>query len=224
MTVDNFIKDPDVFDKMVKKSLKKKYVINHSDKMSWPKSIIAMKDLCKYCLKYYPKFGSTTIMFEMWFKGGRVDVCLLGHSKFGRSSNMVLLELKQWSDPFISLPDESPDSVSPNILTNYKDGESPIRKIPSYQISNYKWKAILSEINNCGVNIYGFAYCFNCEEASNTDIILHNKRFEDYLKDCPLYIKNGPKGKAALAEKIKSLCRDGNGFEIYKEIHDEDYQ
>lgn len=224
MTVDNFIKDSEVFDKMVKRSLKKNYVINHSDKMSWSKSITAMKDLCKYCLKYCPLFSSTTIMFEMWFKGGRVDVCLLGHSNFGRSRNMVLLELKQWSDPFISLPDDSPDSVSPNILTKYKDGESPIRKIPSYQISNYKWNAILSEINDCGVNITGVAYCFNCEEGSNTDKILHNKRFEGYLKDCQLYIKNGQNGKTELAKRIKKLCWDGNGFEIYKEIHDGDYQ
>ena len=223
-TVDSFLKDDDVFGKMKEKAIKTNKHYLPSDINSWEENIRIMKVICQDILNYFKKcntkkrqrefqsFGSTTILFEISTSSGRVDCCLLGKSRTGE--NCVFIELKQWSNDFIAVHKNDDGSISHMVITKYKDGETPLRYHPSYQVSNYRWLTY-NKFKELGINVIGIAFCYNCTKDSQTYTVLYDPQYEDFRNDCKIFTKED---RYEIEKKIREACWDGKGNGIFKDL------
>lgn len=138
---------------------------------------------------------------------GRIDCVLMGHGTDGKK-NMVHIELKQWSN----------DNVSPYYggycvnVEGFKGGSNKICAHPSAQASEYQahLENYLVALEKSGINLKGFAYCYNYEAKNGTSVLV-DKAFNSVLKFCPLYCKDT---KEVFAQELKSLLGGGKGEEI----------
>ncbi len=137
---------------------------------------------------------------------GRIDCVLMGHGTDGKK-NMVHIELKQWSNNNVS---SYYDGYSVKVA-GFRGGDK-VCAHPSAQASEYQahLENYLVALEKSGINLKGFAYCYNYE-AKNGTSVLADKAFNSVLKFCPLYCKDT---KEVFAQELKSLLGGGKGEEI----------
>lgn len=173
-----------------------------SEVNSWQNSLPRVRDLIEIA-------GITdnmvAIEYEVPYNQNRIDFLLFGTGEDG-VPNMVLLELKQWSK-VIALEDEG------NFVETYTGGGNRIVAHPSQQTKgyhNYLLGFVEEFEKHPPLLLFSCSYCHNYSKA--VDEGLFDPIYYKVLEEFPVYTKNDIH---ELADKIKKLLVNGNGFEIF---------
>ncbi len=143
--------------------------------------------------------------------GGRIDCMLYGRGK-NHKSNVIHIELKQWSN----------DSVH-EIYANgvfrvdaFTGGAYRAVCHPSQQVANYQQHLLnfVEELNDKDTNLEGVAYCYNYSSADNPHA-LYADHYKTILEENNLYSGNEIE---TLAQHINKLLCYGSGLEIFNRI------
>ena len=141
---------------------------------------------------------------------GRIDCVLMGHGTDGKK-NMIHIELKQWSNDNVN---HYYDGYCVNVA-GFRNGNK-VCAHPSAQAAEYQThlENYLVALEECSINLKGFAYCYNYE-AKNDNSVLLSDAFKPVLKLCPLYCKDT---KEEFAQELTKLLGGGKGEEIAKAV------
>lgn len=169
---------------------------------SWQNSLSRIRDLLE--------IGQITdsfvaLEYEVPYNQSRLD-CLL----FGRGSqneeNIVLIELKQWTD-VKPLPEEG------NFVETFTGGRERIVPHPSQQVKGYHnyMQGFVEEFEKePTLSLYSCAYCHNYSRHDGEG--LYDPIYKKLIAEFPLFTKDDTK---ALGEKTRELLQTGTGFEIF---------
>jgi hypothetical protein len=169
---------------------------------SWQNSLSRVRDVIEVA-------GLTDNMialeYEVPYNQSRIDCLLFGKGK-DKVSNIVLIELKQWSS-VKALEDEG------NFVETYTGMAERVEPHPSQQAKGYNdyLKGFVSEFENPPpLILFSCAYCHNYSKKDDEG--LFDPVYQSLIDDFPLYTKEDV---VALANKIKELLASGDGFEIF---------
>ncbi len=169
---------------------------------SWQNSLSRVRDLLEIG---NAKDSFVALEYEVPYNQSRLD-CLL----FGRGSqneeNVVLIELKQWTD-VRSLPEEG------NFVETFTGGRERIVPHPSQQVKGYHnyMQGFVEEFEKKPtLSLYSCAYCHNYTRHDGEG--LYDPVYKKLVAEFPLFTKDDTK---ALGEKIRELLQAGTGFEIF---------
>jgi len=169
---------------------------------SWQNSLSRIRDLlelgkindCHIALEY-----------EVPYNQSRLDCLLFGRGE-GDKQNVILIELKQWTN-VTALPDEG------NFVETYTGGSEKIVPHPSQQAKGYHYylTGFVEEFEKePALSLFSCAYCHNYSRSDGKG--LFNNVYTELIKEFPLYTREDTK---LLGEKIKELLNRGAGFEIF---------
>jgi uncharacterized protein len=143
--------------------------------------------------------------YEVPYSSSRIDCLLFGRGKSG-SSNVVLMELKQWTS-VAELEDEG------NYVETYVGGQSRIVPHPSQQVEGYH-DHLLAFVEafemDDALDLFSCAYCHNYTRVEGQG--LHSPIYKRILEKHPVYSKGDVK---ELASTLRRLLETGSGLEIF---------
>ena len=173
-----------------------------SEVASWQNSLPRVRDLIELANMNQ---NMIALEYEVPYNQNRID-CLLFGRGLNDEENVVLIELKQWTD--VTATD-----IEGNFVETYTGGGMRVVPHPSQQTKGYHnfMKNFVSEFENKPPFIlFSCAYCHNYTKVESEGLFhpIYTKLIEDY----PLYTKNDVK---TIAGKLKSLLSKGDGFEIF---------
>lgn len=214
-TVRDFLSDKKVYGQMKQEAEKWKSSFSNSELSSWEGNIKALKDLFRMASKKSIEFMNCLVMIEVCISEDLRADCIIIGKNVRQEAMVVVMELKQWSENFITKPESEEDVRAGKVITNYPCDR--LRLHPSRQVSDYRWHLSSSpSFQNCEINHAGMAYCYNCEKGMQTYKVLYDKAYDDYLKECKLYTR---KTKNNLVKSLLSNLHNGCGQEVYNRIN-----
>lgn len=146
--------------------------------------------------------------YEIPFNNSRIDCLLFGRGE-NRKSNVVLIEMKQWSE--VEALDEEG-----NFVETFTGGSSRVVPHPCQQVEGYHnhlvffLEAFDSEPR---LDLFSCAYCHNY--AYKGAVGLHDPVYRPLIEKYPLYSKNDVQ---ALVRRLRELLGSGDGLEIFNRI------
>jgi uncharacterized protein len=169
---------------------------------SWQNSLSRVRDLLE--------IGSAThtfvaLEYEVPYNQSRLDCLLFGKGKDGMS-NIVLIELKQWST-VKALCEEG------NFVETYTGGGERIVPHPSQQVKgyhNYMLGFVEEFEKEPTLSLFSCAYCHNYSKKEKQG--LHDPIYSQLIAQFPLFSKEDTK---LLGLKLKDLLENGSGFDIF---------
>jgi len=170
--------------------------------VSWQNSLSRVRDLIELADL---KDNMVALEYEVPYNQSRID-CLLFGSGEDASQNVVLIELKQWSE-VKALPDEG------NFVETYTGGAEQVVSHPSQQLKGYHdyIKGFVCEFStHPELTLFGCAYCHNYTRSEGSG--LHGPAYTKIIDEFPIFSKGDVR---ALAEKLKGLLQNGKGFEVF---------
>jgi len=174
----------------------------HRELVSWQNSLSRVRDLVEVAGL---SDNMIALEYEVPYNQSRID-CLLFGCGGNNSENIVLIELKQWSD-VKALADEG------NFVETFIGGAEQVVPHPSQQVMGYHnyLKGFIAEFENKPeLVLFSCAYCHNYKRDWGTG--LHAPIYTKIIEDFPIYTKEDVK---PLAAKLKELLQAGKGFEIF---------
>ncbi|MBM9604113.1 DNA/RNA helicase domain-containing protein [Desulfopila inferna] len=175
---------------------------NISEINSWQNSLPRVRDLIELADL---KNNYIAVEYEIPYNQNRIDCLLFGTGGNG-DKNLILLELKQWSK-VNALKDEG------NFVETYVGGGDRVVPHPSQQAKGYH-NYLLGFVEEFDkeppMQLLSCAYCHNYSE--DKDDGLFSPIYKAILEDYPVYTKDDTR---KLADKIKSLLYNGDGFEVF---------
>jgi hypothetical protein len=174
---------------------------------SWQNSLSRVRDLIEIAGL---NDNIIALEYEVPYNQNRID-CLLFGKDVTENSNIVLIELKQWSE-VIPLEDEGNFEERYKVET-YTGGANRIVPHPSQQVKGYQnyLKSFVSEFeNHPPLILFSCAYCHNY--TRNGDDGLFHPIYKKICDEFPIYTKVDVR---ILADKIKVLLEKGSGFEVF---------
>ena len=174
----------------------------YSELNSWQNSLSRVRDLIEVAEL---TDNMIALEYEVPYNQSRIDCLLFGKGK-DKVSNIVLIELKQWSS-VKALEDEG------NFVETYTGSVEQVVAHPSQQAKGYDGylKGFVSEFENPPpLVLFSCAYCHNYNKEDGKG--LFSPVYQSLIDDFPVYTKEDV---VALAHKIKDLLADGDGFEIF---------
>ncbi|MDO9066977.1 MAG: DUF2075 domain-containing protein [Deltaproteobacteria bacterium] len=174
-----------------------------SEQASWQNSLPRVRDLIEIAGLTENRIA---LEYEVpYSRQNRID-CLLFGKGADDNSNVVQIELKQWST-VRALEDEG------NFVETFTGGKEQIVPHPSQQVKGYHnyLKGFVSEFDeHPPLVLFSCSYCHNYEKKK--DCGLYSPVYKQLVCDYPIYCKSDT---IALADKIKELLAYGDGFEIF---------
>lgn len=173
-----------------------------SEANSWQNSLSRVRDLLELSAL---KDVNVALEYEVPYTPYRIDCLLFGKDE-NHNENIVLLELKQWTE-VEALEDEG------NFVETYTGGASRVVPHPSEQIQKYTeylTKLVQEFDNQPPLTLFSCAYCHNYQKKGNDGLFA--PVYEPLIQNYPIYSKGDTK---KLAIKIKELLANGHGFEVY---------
>lgn len=170
---------------------------------SWQNSLPRVRDLIEIA-----GLSDNMIALEYevpYSRQNRID-CLLFGKGADKNSNVVQIELKQWS-AVRALEDEG------NFVETFTGGTEKVVAHPSQQVDGYHnyLKGFVSEFDESPPMIlFSCSYCHNYEKVKNSG--LFSPIYQKIVGEYPVFCKSDT---IVLADKIKELLAHGNGFEIF---------
>jgi uncharacterized protein len=148
------------------------------------------------------------VEYELPYTNMRIDCLLFGKDNHDKG-NVVLLELKQWSNV-------EDCQIENNVIT-WMGGARTMEPHPSYQVAGYHWylldfKAAFEE--EPPLILSSVAYCHNY--ASGEKVLLDAK-FSSMLREFPLFTKVDAH---RLADYLKSRLGRGSGVAVFNRFSD----
>lgn len=170
--------------------------------VSWQNSLSRVRDLLEL-----GKINDTFIAleYEVPYNQSRLD-CLLFGKGTDNISNVVLIELKQWSS-VKSLTEEG------NFVETYTGGKERVVPHPSQQVKGYHYymKGFVEEFEKePTLSLFSCAYCHNYPKSEGKG--LHSPVYKELIAEFPLYTKEDTR---LLGARVRELLEKGNGFEIF---------
>lgn len=151
--------------------------------VSWQNSLSRVRDLLEI-----GKINDTFVAleYEVPYNQSRLDCLLFGKGK-SDVSNVVLIELKQWSS-VKSLEEEG------NFVETYTGGNERIVPHPSQQVKgyhNYMMGFVEEFGNEPSMTLFSCAYCHNYSRTDEKG--LHNPIYKELIAEFPLFTKEDTK-------------------------------
>ncbi|MCX5751096.1 MAG: DUF2075 domain-containing protein [Candidatus Saganbacteria bacterium] len=135
----------------------------------------------------------------------RIDVLLFGNDG-EEKDNIVLIEVKQWTDVKATEDDG-------NVVETYIGQRKRVIPHPSQQAKGYAeyLRSFIDDFNGeSPLQLFSCAYCHNYTKKNGEG--LFSEKYDDLMKEYPVYSKSDV---LELAIKIKSLLSKGHGFEVF---------
>ena len=170
--------------------------------VSWQNSLSRVRDLLELG-SIHDTF--VALEYEVPYNQSRLDCLLFGKGK-NDISNVVLIELKQWSS-VKSLAEEG------NFVETYTGGRERVVPHPSQQVKgyhNYMQGFVVEFEKEPTLSLYSCAYCHNYSRTDGKG--LHNPVYKELIAEFPLFTKEDTK---VLGNKMRELLENGSGFEIF---------
>ena len=170
--------------------------------VSWQNSLSRVRDLLEIG-KIHDTF--IALEYEVPYNQSRLDCLIFGKSKDG-ISNVVLIELKQWSD-VRALAEEG------NFVETYTGGRERVVPHPSQQVKGYHYymHGFVEEFEKePTMTLFSCAYCHNYSRTDGKG--LHNPIYKEIIAEFPLFTKEDTK---LLGLRMKELLEKGSGLEIF---------
>jgi uncharacterized protein len=169
---------------------------------SWQNSLSRVKDLIEIA-----ELNDNIIVleYEVPYNQSRIDCLMFGKDGL-ENSNIVLIELKQWTS-VKAVEDEG------NFVETYTGGSKKLVAHPSQQVEGYQnyLKNFISEFDcPAPMILFSCSYCHNYSKKENDG--LFDPIYSSLVTDFPVYTKEDVR---PLANKIKELLASGNGLEVF---------
>lgn len=165
-----------------------------------------------------------TFEFLVPFCRKRIDCVIYGKGIDG-ASNVIHIELKQWSNKGVTLADsdgnfnaqERNDDVIFNV-TAYTGHANRIVAHPSQQVKGYQGylSNFIEVISNKEIHLTGLAYCYNYKKNdSKYPSYLFDEKYKSLMAEYPTYAQDQ---KSELVEKLGQLLKNGDGLSIFNKV------
>lgn len=211
-TVRTFLDDEKVLEKMQKRA-QNRIDVSKGELQSWPSSIEALQQLLKMVVEKNREMLRSFIILEARLQDLRSDCFIFGKNR-KKEGTLFIIEMKQWSGDFVSLPDNEDDIRAGYVMTKYPD--FPKQRHPSLQASDYRWRPnMIPAFRDNYINRVSAAYCYKCECGSQTYTVLYNDGYEDYRTDCKLYTAHSLN---SLVNAIEFNVGCGAGYDVYRQF------
>jgi uncharacterized protein len=174
----------------------------NSEVNSWQNSLPRVRDVIEVAGL---SNNIIALEYEVPYNQNRID-CLLFGKGADQSSNIVLIELKQWTS-VKALEDEG------NFVETYTGGAERVEPHPSQQAKGYHnyLKSFVSEFENQPpLILFSCSYCHNYKRKEGDG--LFNPIYQPLIDEFPVFTKEDVH---QLANRIKDLLSKGKGFEIF---------
>jgi DUF2075 family protein/nucleoid DNA-binding protein len=188
-------------------SLFKAHHISHNnphEHVAWQNSLSVVKDVLE--IGNVPDDINVSIEYQIPLTAKRIDFLLSGFDEKGHD-NVVIIELKQWSD--------CQQTAKNDLVVAYVAGENRILAHPSYQALSYAQtiQAFNETVRDDGIGLHPCAFCHNFSEANRSHI--DNDFYSDVIKDAPLFLGR-PEDRKGLADFInRYIKKSDNGKALY---------
>lgn len=213
-SIRGFLSERGVYGKMQTTAKARGLSISENESESWKANIKALKELFRLAMKSSELFLDSYIMLEVCISEKLRADCIIMGNNAKEEATVVVMELKQWSDDFISKPENEGEIRAGKIMTNYSFGRLSLH--PSKQVSDYRWNLNnYPAFLNRDIKHAGMAYCYNCEKGMQTYKVLYDKDYDDYIKDCKPYTQ---KTKEKLINALLNHLQCGCGQEVYNRL------
>ncbi len=177
--------------------------VSPSEYNSWNNSLNFVKNALDYSELYENKI---VVEYELPYSTRRIDVLLFGKDE-GGEENIILIELKQWSNENVE-----DCETEGNVLVNYgrfkKEQAHPSLQVEGYHYDLQDFMVIFREQPSITLN--SCAYCHNY--LKNDSGVLFLPRFEKAVTRFPLFAKEDIKN---LGEYLKKRLNKGAGLEVF---------
>ena len=153
------------------------------------------------------KDNHIVVEYELPFASQRIDVLLFGHDVGGKE-NIVIMELKQWSN------DSVKDSVSEgNIIVNYgrfqKEQPHPVLQVQGYYFGLKDFIKIFDETNAPELSATVYAHNY----SKYKDATLLSPKYSELIKTFPIFTKEDA---IDLGRYLKERLHSGKGRQVYE--------
>jgi uncharacterized protein len=167
--------------------------------VSWTNSLQFVKNIIEYSSL---RDDMVVVEYELPYSNRRIDCLLFGKGRDQRA-NAVIMELKQWSKV------ENCD-IENEVLT-FTGGANRFEAHPSYQAQGYYsyLKDFVEVFGSDAVSLSAISYCHN---YSRTSDVMFGPRFQEIMKDFPLFAKEDV---PALSDYLKVRLSSGQGLEVF---------
>lgn len=168
---------------------------------SWRNSLSRVRDLIEIAGLHE---NMIAVEYEVPYNQSRIDCLLFGAGADG-VSNVVVIELKQWSS-VKALEDEG------NFVETYTGGANRVVAHPSQQAKGYEryLKNFVSEFESAPPAVYNCAYCHNYTREPGQG--LFDPVYDASVLQYPVFTKEDTR---ILALRLRDLLAKGSGFEIF---------
>lgn len=169
---------------------------------SWNNSLRFIKD----AIEYNSLLDNNIILeYELPYSTRRID-CILFGKGIDQKENIVLIELKQWS--------EVEDCEIEDNVKTFVGGAKRMEPHPSIQVRGYHFMLKdFMELFEDKTDLYSCAYCHNYSKIKNS--VLLSEKFKRVLKEFPLFTKEDFEN---FGTYLKDKLSNGEGFEIFNKF------
>jgi DUF2075 family protein len=177
--------------------------VGPSEQKSWVNSLNFVKNALDYSGLNDNKI---VIEYELPYSTRRIDVLLFGKGEDSKE-NIVLIELKQWSN------DNVEDcEAEGNVIVNFGRFKKE-HPHPSMQVEGYHWdlKDFMTVFHEKPeISLSSCAYCHNYSKSG--DNVLFLPKFKRLIDNYPLFSKEDVH---SLGEYLKERLQNGAGMEVF---------
>lgn len=169
---------------------------------SWANSLSRVRDLIELAELHD---NHVVVEYEVPYNQSRIDCMLFGKNKQG-DSNVILMELKQWSEVKATEDDG-------NFVETYVGGMFQTVPHPSQQVKGYHnyLKSYVAEFEaDNPLKLSSLAYCHNYRKRENEG--LYSDVYKPLITEFPLYSADDTN---VLADKLRNMLSEGQGTELF---------
>lgn len=175
-----------------------------SEYRSWGNSLTILNNSFQYADL---KDNHILIEYELPYSSQRIDVLLFGKS-LDSQDNVVILELKQWSNP--NVYDCDSDG---NVIVDFgkfrKEQPHPSLQVQGYYFHLKDFIRLFSEID--APTLSASTYAHNYSKKVNTGLL--SDKFNSVIKQFPLFTKEDA---IELSHYLKKKLQGGGGLQLYE--------
>ncbi len=177
--------------------------VGPSERNSWNNSLNFVKNALDFSGLEDNKI---VIEYELPYSSKRIDILLFGRDT-GGGDNIVLIELKQWSNENIE-DCETEGNVIVKFGFSKKEQVHPSLQVEGYYYDLKDFMTLFQEKPT--TNLSSCAYCHNYTKSGNN--VLYLPKFSRWIQKFPIFSKDDVQD---LGEYLKERLKKGAGLEVF---------